>query len=166
MITKSYILQNLGQLNAAYNRSINKQALYLSKLAILELCGWIELSADDLVERHASRHLKEIGNLRFVENTIVKRNYGFDYESNFRHMMMRTVGIITLEQIEIAIGPSVLVPFSAQLGNLKAVRNQLAHTYVKGSGATLSIDAPSVTKNRFHDLYAGLCAYQTQLRKL
>lgn len=166
MISKSYILENLNQLNAAYNRSINKQALYFSKLAILELCGWIELSADDLIERHAARHLKDAANIKFVEKSIVKRNYGFDYEDNFRHMIMRTIGIVILEEVESAIGPSVLVPFSVQLGNLKAVRNQLAHTYVKGSGATLSIDAPSVTKGRFNDLYAGLCAYQTQLRKL
>ena len=166
MISKSYITANLSQLNAAYNRSKGKQALYLSKLAILELCGWIELSVDDLIERHAMRHLNKPRNCKYVRDDIIKRNSGFDYESNFRHMMMRTIGIITLEEIETAIGPAVIAPFSAQLGNLKTARNRLAHTYVKGTGATLSVDAPSVTKSRFGVLYTGLIAYQAQLRAL
>src|SRR4051794_4179529 len=132
MISKTYILDNLNQLVGAYNSSTGKQALYLSKLAILELCGWIELSADDLIERHSSRHLKSPENAKYVSDVIVKTNYGFDYNRNFRHMMMRLVGIVTLEKIETAIGNSVLLPFAAQLNNLKSVRNNLAHTYVKG----------------------------------
>lgn len=166
MISKSYITANLNELNAAYNNSSGKQALYFSKLAILELCGWIELSVDDLIERHAIRHLRDASNRKFVTGDIIKRNYGFDYNINFRHMMMRTIGIVTLERVEAAIDPAVIAPFSAQLGNLKAVRNQLAHTYVKGNAATLLIDAPSVTKARFGDLYAGLIAYETRLRML
>jgi hypothetical protein len=166
MISKSYITDNLKTLNAAYNNASGKQALYFSKLAILELCGWIELSVDDLIERHAIRHLRDASNRKFVTGDIIKRNSGFDYNTNFRHMMMRTIGIITLEKVEAAIGPAVIAPFSAQLSNLKAVRNQLAHTYVKGTGATLNIDAPSVTRARFGDLHGGLIAYEAQLRTL
>lgn len=166
MITKTYIIQNLRELNAAYNKSNGKQSLYLSKLAILELCGWIELSMDDLVERHATRHLCESRNVKYHADEIVKKNYGFDYRSNFRHMMMRTVGLVTLERIERSIGQSIIAPFSSQLGNLKVARDKLAHTYLKGAGAAVSIDAPSVTQNRFSDLYAGLKAYENQLRAL
>ena len=50
MIAKSYILANLNALDARYKRASRaKDALFASKLALLELCGWIEESMDDIV---------------------------------------------------------------------------------------------------------------------
>lgn len=164
MISKTYIQENLRQLDVAYrNATVQKHSVYFSKLAILELCGWIEMSMDDLMLRHASRVIKQSANQSIVDE-FVKRNYGFEYDRHFRQMLMKLVGIVTCEQIEAAMNVQVHTKFTTQLTSLKRVRDGLAHTYSKAHTAT--IDAPSVTKARFVELYDGLKAYETALRAL
>lgn len=164
MISKTYIIQNLDQLEAAFAKAtVQKHFHYFSKLAILELCGWIEISMDDLMLRHSTRKLAVTANTNLVEN-FVKLNYGFDYERNFRQMLMKLIGIVTCEKIETAMNTQVHTLFTSQLHSLKLVRNGLAHTYSKGQATT--IDSPTVTKGRFTDVYNGLKAYETALKAL
>ena len=60
MIAYSYIENNLDQLDKRYVKSkTSRDASYYSKLAILELCGWIEMSIDDCIVRSANRILKD-----------------------------------------------------------------------------------------------------------
>ena len=90
MIARSYILDNLTTLDRKYrNSTTTKESLFYSKLAVLELCGWIEESMDDIVLRCARRHLKDQANIDYVHEDIVKRTYGFDYQRHFRRMLMR-----------------------------------------------------------------------------
>ena len=61
MVAKNSILPgNLRSLDYRYRRahSALKEALFCSKLAILELCGWIEESMDDMVRRCATEALE------------------------------------------------------------------------------------------------------------
>jgi hypothetical protein len=167
MIVKTYILQNLAQLDSAFRRAkTQKHAIYFSKLAILELCGWIEISMDDIIMGHCGRHVSVPKNTKFVSDDIVKRTYGFDYERNFRRMLINLIGIVTCEKVEAQIPVGIHTRFVAQLHSLKLVRDSLAHTYLKGSVATMAIDAPSVTKARFTDIYDGLKAFEQSLRSL
>lgn len=167
MIAKTYILQNLTQLDSAFRHAkTQKHAVYFSKLAILELCGWIEISMDDLVMAHCGRHVTVAANTRFVSNDIVKRTYGFDYERNFRRMLINLIGIVTCEKLEAKVPVATYTRFLAQLQSLKMMRDSLAHTYLKGSAVTMIIDAPSVTKARFTDIYDGLKAFEHELRAL
>ena len=69
------------------------EALLFSKLATLELCGWIEVSMDDIVLRHSRRTLREPVNRAFCEKRIVKPIYGFDYDIHFRKMLMGLIGL-------------------------------------------------------------------------
>uniref|UniRef100_B0T5H5 RiboL-PSP-HEPN domain-containing protein n=1 Tax=Caulobacter sp. (strain K31) TaxID=366602 RepID=B0T5H5_CAUSK len=165
MIAKSYILENLRNLDAAYKKADSaKHGLYFSKLAVLELCGWIEISMDDMVDRFSKRVLNNEDNLKYVTKDVIRKTSGFDYKQNFRMMIVKTAGICNCERIEDSIPPAVLVPFAAELGNLKSVRDRLAHTYVKGT--TASIDAPSVTKARFEPIFVGLKAFDEKLRSI
>ena len=164
MISKTYIQTNLQNLDAAYQRAGgNKLSYYLSKLAILELCGWIEMSMDDVIQRHCNRQLSEAANRKYVENDIIKRNYGFDYQYNFRAMLIRLVGLVQVEQIEAQTNAVTHALFETNLTSLKTLRNGLAHTYTKTLG---QIDAPQITRARFQPLYDGLHAYDQQLRAL
>ena len=80
MIARTEILANLWTLDRKYRNSTSKkESLFYSKLAVLELCGWIEESMDDVVLRCARRHLKDQANITYVQNEIVKRTHGFDY---------------------------------------------------------------------------------------
>ncbi|WP_428683653.1 hypothetical protein [Sphingopyxis sp.] len=162
MISKTYILANLRRLDAAYSQSTHqKHAFYFSKLAILELCGWIEMSMDDIVMCHCRRNVREQKYRDYVQRQIVDRTYGFDYERHFKSMLIRLVGVIAFEKIERNISVPVQTRFIAELGNLKSLRDGLAHTYAKH---VPMIDAPSTTTGRFTSLYAGLKAYDDALR--
>lgn len=165
MISKTYIQDNLRAIDAAYRKSNSqKHGLYYSKLAVLELCGWIEISMDDMVSRFARRNIKQEVNLKYVLKDVIRKTHGFDYKVNFRMMVVKTIGICNCERIEAAIDQSTLAKFEAELSNLKTARDGLAHTYVKGTA--LTIDAPSVTKARFAPILAGLRAFDEKLQAL
>lgn len=165
MISKTYIQENLRSIDTAYRKTKSqKHGLYYSKLAVLELCGWIEISMDDMVGRFARRNIKQEANLKYVLKDVIRKTYGFDYKMNFRMMVVKTIGICNCEKIEASIDQATLAKFEAELSNLKAVRDRLAHTYVKGTA--LTIDAPSLTKARFEPILAGLRAFDEKLQAL
>lgn len=165
MIGKTSILQNLNTLEVFYNKSTSvKKALFYSKLAILELCGWIEESMDDIARRCANRNLRDRQNRSFVKKTIIKRVHGFEYNNHFRAMLMQVIGLITLEKVEKRIDQTKLQMMKAALNTLKHHRNTEAHTHLKGT--TRRLDAPSVTKRRFVEVYKGLKSFEDELRRL
>ncbi|MBL7119666.1 MAG: hypothetical protein ISS53_03160 [Dehalococcoidia bacterium] len=165
MIAKSYILNNLTIIENLYLKSSTaKKALFHSKLAILELCGWIEESMDDIIRTCASRHLKKQDNLRQVEKDIIKPTYGFEYNRHFRNMLLQLLGIINLERLEHALDPVKFQLMESTLETLKTCRDREAHTHLKG--ATKTLDAPSVTKYRFLLVYAGLKDIEAKVKSL
>lgn len=165
MFEKSYIIGNLNRIETLYNKSSNIQdGLFYSKLAILELCGWIEISMDDIILRLAKKHLKQSKNIDFVEREVIKRTYGFDYTRHFRKMLIDIIGIIGVERLEKDIDLIKFQLLISSLDSLKLYRDSEAHTYIKGT--TKRMDAPSVTKNRFSDIYNGLKNIDDELRKI
>jgi hypothetical protein len=165
VIAKSYILENLRSLDYRYrNARSAKEALFCSKLAILELCGWIEESMDIVVRTCAKMHLKEPANLTICEGQIIGKNYGFDYQGNFRNMLMRLAGLVAVEKLEKNIDPAIHASMTAALTSLKALRNTEAHTHLKGKTRTLN--APSVTIAQFQPIYEGLIEFDRQMRQL
>ena len=158
MIAKSYILENLKTLDRSYAKASSaRKSLFYSKLAILELCGWIEESMDDVILRCAHRHLKNNANVKFVSKEIVQRTSGFDYERHFRWMLIQLLGLINVEKIEKSVDQKKHIQLKATLKALKTVRDSEAHTHIKG--VTRSINAPSATLNQFPALYNGLMEY-------
>jgi hypothetical protein len=165
VIAKSYILENLRSLDYRFrNAHSAKEALFCSKLAILELCGWIEESMDDVVRRCATRHLNEQDNRDFCDREIIRKNYGFDYHVNFRLMLIRLMGLIAVEKLEKKVDQSVYASMTAALSSLKAIRNAEAHTHLKGTTRTLN--APSVTVGQFHTLYQGLTEFERKIKHM
>ncbi len=164
MIAYSYIEKNLSSLDKKYRLTkSNTEARYYSKLATLELCGWIETSIDDSILRCANRLLKSRSARKIVEKE-VKRTYGFEYERHFRSLIITLIGIHGFEKVEMCIEPSVLSNFMSALGSLKISRDMLAHTYTKG--ATSHYDAPSLTLGLYYNVKAGISAYDRALREL
>lgn len=165
MIAKSYILENISQLETLYAKSTSgKRPLYYSKLAIIELCGWIEESMDDIIKRCAVRKLSALSNRTYVNDVIVKKTYGFDYDQHFRTMLGRLIGLVNVEKLENRINQTTLLQFKATLGNLKVMRDAEAHTHLKS--VTRIIDSPSLTKRNFHVIYGGLKEFEIQMRRM
>jgi len=162
MISNSYIIKNLRYLDRVYRNSNSvTEASYCSKLAILELCGWIELSMDDIILRGCVRGLKQEKNRKAVREK-VKLNYGFEYQKHFVTLVTSLVGFRGYETLEKSIPASISTNFKSELRNLKERRNSLAHTYYRD--VTPHYDAPSITMSRYHSVAAGLDAYDKALR--
>ncbi len=164
MITKQYIVPGLQALDTAYNNAASDDdAERFAKLAIIELCGWIEESMDSLVLRCGKRQLKVSKNRTYCEDDIIAPTYGFDYHKHFRYMLIRLVGLVTVERLEMQVDQAKHVTLKSTLGSLKVVRDSVAHTHLKGTTRTL--DAPSVTIRRFQWVYDGLLDLDQTMRR-
>ena len=163
MIVKKDILAILAVLNRSYNKaSSQRESILCSKLAILELCGWIEESMDDVVLKCAHRRLKDPANVTYIRDEIVKRTYGFDYQHHFRRMLIHLLGLINVEKLEKTVDQEKQVQLKATLEALTSVRNSQAHTHTKGT--MQSINAPSVTIGQLPAIYDGLKEYERTIR--
>jgi hypothetical protein len=151
MIAKSYIESNLKEIDRLYNNTTSlKKTNYYSKLAILELCGWIEITMDEIVLTYAKKKLKHVDNKKFVKER-VKKNYGFDYNNNLKPLFYIIIGIVHYEKIEKKLERhGKITILKSTLDNLKTSRNNAAHTYSKGT--TTTFDAPSLILNEYNKI--------------
>ena len=82
MIVKSQIQQTLQSLDARYQAATSPEdAQWFAKLAIIELCGWIEESMDEVIWGGARRHLKVMANQELCEADIIAKTYGLSTKS-------------------------------------------------------------------------------------
>lgn len=165
MIAKSYIESTLKELDKLYNQaSSQKKAIYFSKLAVIELCGWIEETVDEIILRHANRKLKNNDNKTYCKERIIKNNYGFQYLQNIRPMLISLIGLISVEKLEDELEKNAQITIlKNNLGNLKLSRNEAAHTHLKG--ITRNYNAPSKTIGDFNRISIVLEKLDTELRK-
>lgn len=136
-----------------------------AKLVIIEVGGWVEMSMDDLVKR-AGRGLKDSDNIKHLDNEIIKKNYGFDYDRNFRPMLTKAIGLVRLEKLEGRLDVAKQTKMKAALELLKKARNAVAHTYVKNPAGGTTIAAPSVSMSYFRDICDGLKDIEANMKKL
>ncbi len=154
MVNKTTILQNLNRIDRLYKKHIgDTEANYYAKLAVLELCGWIEETMDDIIRSCAGKHLKEKTSLEYVEQ-LIENTHSFKYNNNFSNMLRQLVGLISLERLEKTFNTAKFQVMISSLATLKQIRDEYAHTYIKEQ--TNTIRAPSFTKNQFDYIYDGL----------
>jgi hypothetical protein len=165
MVAKTYINANLRRIDGLFRGATSaRQAELLAKLATLELCGWLEVSMDDIVLRTARRVLVDARHRTSFDNEVVKKVNGFSYESHFKRLLRGLIGMRGVAQVETRVDPALFVPMCSALTTLKSVRDRHAHTYLKG--VTLTLDAPSATRAKFALTYAGLKDIEAVLRVL
>ena len=163
-ITKTTIRENLKSLDKLFVSSRSaKKALFYSKLAILELCGWIEETMDRVVRSCATRNLKDQHNRKFIEEKVIKKTHGLGYSESFRRMLIQVVGLRGVEIVERSMDDSALQVLRSTLGSLKNTRNEQAHTHLQG--VTRRLDAPSVTIQKFDSVYEVLTNLETALKR-
>ena len=145
------IKKNLEKIKDLYVKSIDaKESSLYSKLAILELCGWIEESMDYIILRYASKHLRSSNNLDAIKG-IITDTHGFDYKEHFRKALRQCIGLINIEKLEKQLTTSRFFdPLKAELSNLRKVRDEVSHTYIT---VMKKYDAPSITLNRLELIY-------------
>lgn len=164
MVDVTGITTTINELDILYN-SNPTQATYFSKLALLELCGWIEQSMDKIITDCANAKLSDPSNKTLVQKFIVEKTYGFHYKDHFRPMLMKLVGLVLLEQMESRIDATGdLGILSSQLGSLKVSRDKVAHTTV--TGVTFTYEAPSKMKQYLNTISAVLVKFDTELQAI
>ena len=74
MIAKSYLQKNLEILDKLFIESTSAtKGLFYSKLAILELCGWIEKSMDDILRTCYHRNIKNKKDRKEIDDFIKEK---------------------------------------------------------------------------------------------
>jgi len=166
MISISYITTSLHELDKLYNgASSKKKAIYYSKLATLELCGWVEDTVDDIIKMHANRNLREASNKKYIKNEVVKKTYGFQYDYHIRPMLIAILGLIALEKMENKFErTSQITILKTSLKNLRDARNKAAHTHLKGVANIY--DAPSIMISEFGKIKLVLLSIDKELRDM
>jgi hypothetical protein len=163
MVVKRHILLTIERLDRLYNTSGNPEAIYYSKLAIIELCGWIEFCMDNIALNFANRRLIT-QSFKDIFSSLKDKNYGFGYKQNFRKMLSQTIGLHNMEGIEVSLTTTgELAILIATLDNLITLRNDAAHTFI---GATTTYQSPSVTKAQLLAIYPILKKIGHQIRAL
>lgn len=154
MINYIDIEQNIILIEAKYNdssTSTHEKILY-SKLAVLEFCGWIEESFDQILKDYSLTNISSI-NQRYVDTTIIRKNSGFEYDKYTRPMFCRVLGIKNLVDMEYILDDNrgVLSVLISILLNYTSKRNDAAHKSTP-IGTTLSYHAPSTVLGDFNNL--------------
>ena len=166
MVNKATIVRNLSELDSRYNRRSHnpRDPLYFSKLALIELCGWIEVTMDGIIWDCARKHVRDPNNLKHVEDRVIQRTYSFTYNDHFRGMLTSVIGLANVERLERSFNPVKFDLMKSSLGTLKEERNRAAHTHI--ANATQSLSAPSAIWAHFRYVYDGLKDVERCLRGL
>tara|TARA_Y100000813_G_scaffold197644_1_gene183420 strand:- start:878 stop:1390 length:513 start_codon:yes stop_codon:yes gene_type:complete len=163
MVAKTYIEPTLKALDERYREGLkNKEALLVSKMAIIELGGWTEETIDALVSRYAQRKIQHSPRLNKF-NEAVRYTHGFQYQKHFTHLVKELVGCLGVELIERKADRLKIQRLESALSNLTDARNKAAHTHIQG--ATYTIDAPSVTLSNYNFIYDGLKEFEKYFNK-
>lgn len=121
--------QNLELMNGWFKdpSSGDDKARLISKLALLELCGYLEERMDALViEVGVAVGLDE----NFVREQVIRNIYGFKYAEHFRPMLAKVIGehgVRLVEQRFCETDAGRLDDLKAPLGSLWRSRCNFAH---------------------------------------
>ena len=151
MIDYSSIQSTLNLLDNEYGRasSADLMALY-SKLAVLEFSGWIEESFDTLCKDYIANCVAMPDNQQRIDG-IIRKVYGFSYDTNVYPMMCSVLGINNWENVLDSFPSTDYSNMISVLSNYTTIRNQAAH---KNSipGITPIFNAPSTVISDYNRL--------------
>lgn len=166
MQPKQPIEDLLRELETLYNNSPDpNHQIYYSKLALLELCGWLEIVFDEIALTYATAKLADAQNIELLEKEIVGKVYGCTYKEHFRSMLIRIIGITKVETFENTLrGLGILQILIDQPSSLWAIRKRAAHTTV--AGVTPSFQTPSTMRTYLNSLHPILTTVETELNNI
>ena len=146
------IKNTLDRLDVEYNNQMSdiQMPILFSKLAVLEFCGWIEESFDDVLYQYIGNHIVDSNHIRITKK-LVENNYGFDYEKHTFKLFSIVLGINNWENILDKLSTRELTNFQTILKGYSKIRNNAAHTYTP-IGTTRTYDAPSVVLGEFNKI--------------
>ncbi|WP_278575084.1 hypothetical protein [Alloprevotella tannerae] len=162
MVDYKNIENTLKQLDSMYLKYTGDPSflIILSKTALIEFCGWVEQSIDQILNEYVQSHMKEQNMINYT-NSQIKKNYGFKYENNILKILCITIGAYNLENVLRKINSAQL---KALLNTYSDKRNRAAHTHILGT--TAKYDAPSLILNDFHQIKPIISTIENEIRSL
>lgn len=152
MIQSGRVRKTLKYLDEQYQGNltdpdVHKPVLY-AKMAVLEYCGWLEASFDDIA-RNCVRKTLRTKALREVLEDKISNTYGFTYKANVRPMLAYGLGVIKLRSFEIELDrDGTLQRLKSELGSMNTLRREAAHTFT--NGATSTYPSPNIIIGRLN----------------
>eukprot|EP01047_Picozoa_sp_COSAG01_P044584 COSAG01_NODE_4044_length_5408_cov_1.746468_7_plen_167_part_00 len=155
MIPRKQIETGLKNLDQLYNTSMAgadpTEPIYYSKLAVLELTGWIEESFDIIAYRAIKNELTTVKFSNIAQDA-VKKNSGFNFDNNFLTMLQKLIGVVECERLhEYLDSDGTLARLRAELNAVFKQRCKAAHVNI--ARTTVAFDAPSVSLGRLRIVY-------------
>jgi DNA-binding HxlR family transcriptional regulator len=142
-----FLLDKLSKLYEDCSTSDTTLAIVYSKMAILEVCGWLEESFDEIAHNCVRRRLRTLESRKFLFEKI-KSTHGFQYDLNIRPLISHAIGVVRLLQIEREIEDSgSLTVLKTTCSNLNIHRRDAAHRTL--AGRQQQYPAPSVAIREF-----------------
>lgn len=146
------VSSTLSQLDTWYNEPTigPERPKLLSKLALLELCGWLEVELDRIVLAVQAICLNDED---WVRQELIDRTYGFRYHQHFRAMLSQIIGEHAIRKIECEMEhsyPGDIERLVSYTSTLWKMRCSFAHADMANNIATQQkFDAPSWSANQY-----------------
>ena len=152
MIYTSRIRSSLDFLEQQYSLHVGsrqrERPIMFAKLAVLEYCGWLEESFDELA-RNCVRSKLRTKQSRDILEARIKITHGFVYQTQARPLIGFALGTVRLLRLERELArDGSLDVLRTNLEYMSQLRNRAAHTFTRG--ATSSYDAPSAVIRNFN----------------
>lgn len=166
MVNYNGIENTLIRLDVEYNLQMTdpQMPILFSKLAVIELCGWIEESFDDILHEYINRRILDSNCIRIVKE-IVKNNYGFSYEKHTFKIFSTVIGVNNWENIIDNIPAVDFSNFQEILRNYSTIRNHAAHTH-SPVGRTRNFDTPSLVLSNFYKIKNAVVVLENKINTL
>lgn len=121
--------------------SDSERSVLFSKMAVLEYCGWLEDSFDDIARNCLRGRLNNPIYRKPMEEKITQ-TFGFTYKQHLHPMLLLGLGLVKMIQIEKDLeADGSLSALKSNLGSLNHMRKEAAHTHT--SGRTSHFQSPS-----------------------
>lgn len=158
----------LISLQEKYDAETNTDYLNLySKMSVIEFCGWIEVSFDEIWKQYLNRVVSD----SIIRNYLIKaidENYGFEYSKNIQKIFCLIIGGKNwqnlLSQLE-TVNRGYSVQLKSILNDFTRRRNSFAHTTI-GLPITFTYDSPSIVLNNYDTLYKILVEIENYINTL
>jgi 2-iminobutanoate/2-iminopropanoate deaminase len=129
-----------------------EEAVAFAKLAVLEFCGWVEMTIDDIARGAVRVSLPAEADRKLLED-LIKGTHGFNYYSHVSPLLVSAIGSVRFSVIERTMeDETVLERFKGVLNSAEflRMRNRAAHTF--NDGTQRNYDAPSAVLGKLQQI--------------
>lgn len=168
MVDYTTIRQTLQRVEMEYSKYMSTpdpdMPQLLSKLAILEFCGWLEVSIDSILYDYLDSHLIDTNGKRIIKG-FVKDVYGFSFERHIYKVFSLVVGSNNWENIFDTLSATDKSNFESIVDTYSQIRNKVAHcnTII---GVTPHYNTPSQVISDFNKIEPAIRCIETSVISL